>query len=241
MVQPNQFVFGGESSLDYGLYITEPGVFGAPERSITEQNVPGRNGAILIDDGYYKQRIAKYKVWMDVSHMDDRAVWCRRAAAWLLSQPGAYRKLYDSYDPDYCKLAYYSGGIDMDASDAPILQQALEFSCKPYQYLRSGLHLRQLSNGETLVNPHRFLAVPYIKITGNGTVTLGVGDNSWQFNVDEYVEIDSERMSTYKGSQLQNSCKHGAGYPMLGIGHTRITWSGGSVQKVEIIPRWCTL
>lgn len=242
MAQPNQFVFGGESSLDCGLYITEPGVFGAPERSITEQNVPGRNGAILIDDGYYKPRPVKYKVWLDSPSADDRAAWCRRAAAWLLSKPGAYRELYDSYDPDYCKIAYYSGGLDMDAADAPILQQTLEFSCKPYQYLRSGLRLREVGNGETLVNPHRFAATPYIKITGSGDITLTVGNNSWMLSgVDGYIELDSECMSTYRGTQLLNDRKSGAGYPALAVGHTGIRWSGGTVQKVEIIPRWCTL
>lgn len=242
MVQPNQFVFGGESSLDYGLYITESGVFGAPERSITEQNVPGRNGAILIDDGYYKPRAVKYKVWLDSPAASDRAALSRRVAAWLLSNPGEYRELYDSYDPDYCKIAYYSGGIDMDASDAPILQQTLAFSCKPYQYLRSSLRLRQLVNGETLVNPHRFPAAPYIKITGSGDITLSVGNNSWLLSgVDGYIELDSERMSTYKGTQLLNDHKSGTGYPTLAVGHTGIRWSGGTVQKIEIMPRWCTL
>lgn len=242
MAQSNRFIFGGESSLDYGLYVLEPSTFGAPERAVTEQEVPGRNGVLLIDNGYYKNRAIKYKTWLDTPKAEDRGPWSRNLAAWLLSSPGEYRELYDSYDPDYCKLAYFKGGLDMSAADTPVLQQTIEFSCKPFQYLRSGLNLREVNSGDSLINPHKFPALPYIKITGSGDVTLSVGNSSWTFSgITDYIEIDSERMATYKGTLLQNQGKHGDGYPQLDIGNTGISWSGGTVQKVEIIPRWRTL
>lgn len=241
MVQPNQFIFGGKSSLNYRLYITEPGVFSVAEPNITEQTVPGRNGTLAMFDGSYKNRSVQYKTWLDISQIDERSKWRYMVSTWLLSSPGVYRELCDSYERTYCKMAYYSGGLNMDASDTPVLQQTLTFSCKPFQYERAGLHLREIDNDVTFINSHLFPASPYIRITGSGTVTLGVGDNSWQFDVDDYIEIDSERMSTYKGTELQNNHKHGNGYPQLGVGRTHIMWSGGTVQKVELMPRWCTL
>ena len=242
MGEPNKFVFNGESSTDYGLYITVPGAFSAPQRALDVQRVPGRNGEIVIDKGYYENRVITYKTWLDVPNASNRGAWSRRLSAWLLSNPAKYCELYDSYDPDFCKLAHYSGGIDMDAADVPLLQQTLTFSCKPFQYLRAGLVQREIKSGVTLVNPCKFAAKPYLRITGSGDVSLTVGNSTWKFSsVDGYIEIDSERMSTYKDTQLLNSHKSGpTGYPQLSDRHTGISWSG-AVSKVEIIPRWCTL
>lgn len=243
MALHNMFYFGGESSADYGITISAPAILAGAERAMTEQYIPGRSGALIIDNGYYKNVTVEYKnTWIKVPDMYSQAEYARLLKAWLLSQPGEYRELYDSYDGDYCRMGFYSGKIDIDAPARTVIQQDIKFSCKPYQYLRSSLRLRQLANGETLVNPHRFAAAPYIKITGSGDITLTVGNNSWLLSgVDGYIELDSERMNTYKGTQLLNDHKSGAGYPALAVGHTGIRWSGGTVQKVEIIPRWCTL
>lgn len=237
------FFFGGESSDAYGITIASPPDIPGAERSITEQNVPGRNGALLIDDGYYKNTTVTYKdTWIKFPRDESAANYARRLKGWLLSAPGEYRQLYDSYDGDYCRYAYFSGSLDSTVATRGIIQQDLQFACKPFQYLRSGLNLREVNSGDSLINPHRFPTSPYIKITGSGDVTLSVGNSSWTFSgITDYIEIDSERMATYKGTLLQNQRKHGDGYPQLDIGNTGISWSGGTVQKVEIIPRWRTL
>mgnify|MGYP001851675199 FL=1 len=227
--------------MDYGIKIDSPAAISGAERSITLQEVPGRNGALILDDGYYNNLDVSYDTWIKCPGIDDRAAWARRLKGWLLSKPGEYRVLYDSYDGNYCRFACYSGGLDISVSTRLVVQQTITFTAKPMSYLRSGLRLREISRGEIFVNPHRFEALPYIKITGNGDVDLHVGDKSWKIkDVDGYVEMDSERMSTYKGTQALNNHKEGDGYPTLPTGHVSITWDG-DITKVEMIPRWCTL
>lgn len=237
----NCFYFGGESSADYGIRIESPASISGAERSITLQEVPGRNGALILDDGYYKNLSVSYDTWIKCPGIDDRAAWARRLKGWLLSKPGEYRVLYDSYDGNYCRFACYSGGLDISVPTRSVVQQTITFTAKPMAYLRSGLRLRKIYRGETFINPHKFEALPYFKITGNGDVVLYVGEKSWTIRgVEEYVEIDSERMSTYKDTQALNDRKEGTGYPTLPTGRVGITWTG-DISKVEMMPRWCTL
>jgi len=59
-------------------------------------------------------------------------------------------------------------------------------------------------------------------------------------SVSEYIEIDTETMSAYKADELQNHKMMSIDFPELRPGNNNISWAG-SVSKVEIIPRWCTL
>lgn len=69
----------------------------------------------------------------------------------------------------------------------------------------------------------------------------GQGTNSWGFaGVDEYIEIDSERMNCYKGTVLKNDILSGEGFPVLKPGMTTIACAG-NVRRIEVIPRWCCL
>ena len=66
------------------------------------------------------------------------------------------------------------------------------------------------SKGETvLVNPYSFESRPLIHLNGNGTGTLTIdnenGRHEWTFNdIDEFIEIDSEKMCFYKDNTLKN-------------------------------------
>lgn len=45
--------FGTVNSGAYGVYITGEAVYNAPERSVEFVDVPGRNGAVVIDQGHW--------------------------------------------------------------------------------------------------------------------------------------------------------------------------------------------
>ena len=46
--------FGGINSADYGVYITGEAVYNAPERAVEQVDIPGRNGAFLMDLGRFE-------------------------------------------------------------------------------------------------------------------------------------------------------------------------------------------
>ena len=52
-VEWRHLIFGDVDSADYGIYISGDGVYNAPERAVEFVDVPGRNGAIALDQGRY--------------------------------------------------------------------------------------------------------------------------------------------------------------------------------------------
>ena len=93
-----------------------------------------------------------------------------------------------------------------------------------------------------VINPEAYASLPYIKITaGSGSVSLYIGSKQYSFTgIDEYVELDSELMSAYKGSTLCNDKILFTSFPVLEPGNNTIQVSSG-ITKVEIIPRWRTI
>ena len=99
----------------------------------------------------------------------------------------------------------------------------------------------ELPNSGIIVNPELFPSYPYIKITGSGNVTLSIGSSSFVLTaIGPSIEIDSEIMNVYRGATSLNSKMTSSGFPVLLPGDNSISWTG-TVTKVEIIPRWCTL
>ena len=46
-------IYGNVNSSNYGIYISGEGTYDAPERAVEFVNVPGRNGAIALDQGRF--------------------------------------------------------------------------------------------------------------------------------------------------------------------------------------------
>lgn len=59
-------------------------------------------------------------------------------------------------------------------------------------------------------------------------------------DLDEYIEIDSELMSCFKGTALKNNTVKGAEFSVLKQGVCIINCAD-NVTRIEVIPRWCCL
>ena len=57
-------VYGGESSADYGMVVSEAPAFEAPTRKTTVYNVAGRNGAVIFQEDAWEDVMRAYKVWL---------------------------------------------------------------------------------------------------------------------------------------------------------------------------------
>ena len=83
--------------------------------------------------------------------------------------------------------------------------------------------------------------MPYIKVTGSGTVTLTINDSSFTLKeIDEYIELDFDMPNAYKGLEPKNNKVSGADMSTFTLrpGFNAISWVG-DVEKLEIVPRWC--
>ena len=235
----NKFKYKGISSADMGLIITQAPHITSPKRDEEFVGVPGRSGDVIVDNGRFENTTVSYDVAM-LSDERPLELMARKIKAWLQGETG-YFKLTDTYDPNYYRMAAYSGNIDIEDKVRKIGITTLNFNCKPFKYRTDGENSIVLTASATIYNPEEWQSLPYIKIVGTGAITLSVNNNSFYISsIDEYIEIDSELQSAYKGAVLQNSKINFATFPVLSEGTNNISWVG-NVSKIIIKPRWCSI
>lgn len=233
-------LFRDHSSLEFALLVTKKNSFNGAERDISYISIPGKSGDLIIDNGRYKNVNIVYDLALVNNTELPFAELTHQIKGWLLSESGYFR-LWDSYDQDYFRYASYNAEVGIEQELQSLGSVQLSFNCKPFKYSFSGQNVLVFKESGSLYNPEFFSSCPYIKIIGQGAVTLTVNNSAFYFtDIDEYIEIDSEIMNSYKGTVLQNNKMSGAGFPILAPGKNNISWVG-NVTKLEIVPRWCCL
>lgn len=247
----NYFNFNGKDSRDYGVLIRNKKTYNQAEKDITFEPVAGRSGDIVIDNGRYNNVEMGYGVTLFAPTLDKKntnqnvnlSYSTQNLKDWLIAD-GNYYKLTDCYDPDYYRMACYSGGMEFETFTTNIAKTDIIFNCKPYKYRNDGNSLIEVSDGESIFNPEAHKSLPYIKIysiTETGNVVLRLNDQTiYLSQVDEYIEIDSEMQNVFKGLTPQNNLLKSTNFPILLPGINRINYVS-NVAKVEIIPRWRTI
>lgn len=134
----HKFIFGGADSSTYGIYISGEGVFNAPERAVEMISIPGRNGAIALDQGRFENIEVTYPAFNYEQGMSDFSSNLAGLRSALCSKRG-YQRLADTIHPDEFRLGVYRSGLEVTpvkyntASDFNIT-----FDCKPQRFLTSG-------------------------------------------------------------------------------------------------------
>ena len=169
----NSLTYGGINSADYGIYISGEGVYNAPERAVELVSVPGRNGAIAIDQGHWENIEVTYPAGVFGSDKTDFATAISSFRNAILSQKG-YQRLEDTYHPDEYREGLYISGLEVDPVRMTTAGEFdLVFNCKPQRFLTSGETAITVTSGGTLTNPTPYDAQPLIMAKGYGTITVG--------------------------------------------------------------------
>ena len=142
---------------------------------------------------------------------------------------------------------YYEARVVNQIAFAKILRGntprtfSVNFRCKPFLHLYSGEAEQVITSGSFLLNPTGIQAKPLISITGSGDITLLVGTQIIELEgIENGIILDSELQEAYWNDVLKNGCMTGE-FPVLGEGNTAISWTGGTVTQVSVIPRWVSL
>ena len=169
------FIFDGIDSKGFGVYITGSGVYNAPERDIEVIEVPGRNGAYILDKGRFLNTTLTYHAGMFGTEPGDFAEGIRKLRNALASRRG-YCKLVDEYNPLEYRMAMYRGGLEVDPAaingENMAAQFDIVFECKPQRFLIQGDEPVAVSSGGKLYNPTLFEARPLLKVNGYGTIAI---------------------------------------------------------------------
>ena len=243
------FTFDGVKSLDKGLYIKSTNTLDSAARDVTRVSVPGRSGDLILDNGRYKNFPLRY----ECSLLDTTSAKFGQLAGalrdWLTRRYGYY-ELTDSYRKGYIRLASFKEGVAIDKQLDMLGEVTLEFDCKPFLYMTSGLETQTFLapstsplNPMTIQNPSNYRSKPIIKVYGSGAVTFTLNTSVFYLTVNGALTIDSELMEVYEGTSTPANSKMVApSYPELRTGPNFFYVGGtGTVTSIEITPRWCTL
>lgn len=138
IVKQGNMTFDGIDAKDHGILISGEGTFDAPARVYEMVEVPGRNGAVAIDQGRYENIEITYPagVWGE-----DPQTFRERLAAYR-SELGArigYKRLEDTYHPDEFRMGIFSDAIEVEPSGYNTAGKfEVVFNCKPQRFLKSG-------------------------------------------------------------------------------------------------------
>jgi len=179
--------FNGESSRNYGVYITGSAVYNAPNRDVEMITIPGRNGSFPLDHGRFENIEVTYPAGVFADNEADFAEAISDFRNMLCSAKG-YCRLEDEYNPDEYRMAIYKSGLEVEPAQLKAGEFDITFECKPQRYLKSGETPVAVGLSTSLTNPTKFESSPEIRVKGYGTVAF----NGYQIAIDDQPYGDVE-------------------------------------------------
>lgn len=226
--------FNGTPLSDFGVFWDGSQLFDTPEKQVEFFEIPGRNGDLSISQDRFKNLDININCFI----REDFIQHHRDLINFLLSQDG-YQRLENSKEPDVYRMAQYVA--QLQPSTGAFLKYGnftLTFNCKPQKWLKLGEDAISISSAVTIVNPTNFDALPLLKVSGTGTITI----NDSQLELSENTSttyIDCDIQDAYEGTINRNDdLTITNGFPVLKPGNNSVSVSGCTVM---VIPRWWVL
>ena len=166
------FIFDGENSRDYGVYITDVEVFGAPKRKVQMISIPGRNGDYALDEGSFENIPVKYTSVLGAGTEEDFNNGISDFRNWLASKVG-YKVLSDEIN-----LGEYRKGVFLEGMEVPTLNKKtgtfdIVFDCMPQRWLDDASALPvEMASGDDIFNPTLHKASPLLSVWGYGNIDI---------------------------------------------------------------------
>lgn len=219
-----------------GIYVDASLAFNKPAKDVETFRIPGRNGALVIDNGTWDNLVITYPCYTkSVATFET-----------IINQLGAlsgYQKIECSNDSTHFRL-----GVPI-IPQAPTIKNIntkawfnLAFNCKPQRFLTSGETVVTKTASGSISNPTNFVSKPLIRITGTGTFTINGTAIAVASHGQSYVDVDCEMQDCFCGSTNLNQYVSFTNneFPTLSPGSNSFTFGTG-ITQVKITPRWWEL
>lgn len=129
--------FNGRSSSEFGCTIEQRPDHTRGSRRGELIEAPGRNGAMVLEDGSYTTYIQSYVVAFKEGGTLPPYRRAAQVAEWLLGSKG-FCRLEDDFEPGFFRLARYAGPLNINQVVDAYGRCTLEFECQPQRYLKMG-------------------------------------------------------------------------------------------------------
>ena len=229
--------FDSVSLESWGLYITDAGVYEAPQLDYTSYQIPGRSGDLIVYNGRYRNILVRYPCVIP-DNFDENFQKVRYT---ILSRP-RYCEIRDGFFPDRFRMGIYRSGLNPTTKvDRNSGYFDIVFDCAPQWWLDEGQVAQVMQNGGTISNPTMYDAKPILRIGGNGEVTIGdtvITTSGVPANKTCVIDCESGIISDGDITNFSQYVTIDGDLPVLPNGSTEIGLSGASLS---IIPRWYEL
>lgn len=189
------FIFDGENSRDYGIYVQNVKVFGAPTRDVEMISIPGRDGEFALDKGRFNNIQVVYTCAFGTDTQTDFNTGVSDFRNWLASRKG-YKRLEDEINTTEYRMAVFKDGLDVSTLNKETGTFEVTFDCKPQRFLKSGETAVTVTSGGTLVNPTLFEAKPLLQVWGYGDININNAKIQIINSIVGNVQLCAESYST---------------------------------------------
>lgn len=235
----NSLIYGNIDSADYGIYITGEAVYNAPARAVELVSVPGRNGAVAIDQGHWENIEIEYPAGVFGDDQTDFASAISDFRNAIISQLG-YQRLSDTYHPDEYRMALYLAGLEVKPdrkANGTAGEFSIIFNAKPQRYLTSGEDAVTVTSGDDLTNPTQYEASPLLAAEGYGNINFNGYDIDIENAVMGEVVLTGTTAIRYNNSLFENGDSITLGSSTITLNITIMAATGAQVTNVTVAHR----
>ncbi|EKF50442.1 phage-like protein [Lactococcus garvieae] len=237
-------VWNNISSVKYGMNLLADIKFDSIEQDVELIEIPGRDGAIVIDNGRKKpvELSLEFTIRFLNTYQNIEAQ-IKDIFTWLFNMSG-FKHFEWVGEPDYIFMAKINGKATVNRSNPDIALITVPIKLHPTKFLKSNFDTpRILKSGEAFQNKGTQIAYPIITLAGTGNVTLTVNGNKFILkNITGGVVIDCDNQvvtdTSKKHSQMDKVYSYP--FPNLKTGSNTISWDNAEFTGT-IIERWCEL
>ena len=240
-------IYDGKSSSDFGIIVEAfPAMNHGAKRGEPYQ-IAGRNGVFYDEDGTFDNYVQAYQIAIREGLFRPADKRCADIQAWLSGS--GFKRLEDSFEPEFFKLARYAGPLNVEQILGHVGRCTLEFECQPERWLKSGETPVDLSSSSTIENPTAYTAKPGIAVFGSsgslipiavdGDVLMevqGQGSDAVLIDCAEGTIQNNGGTNLY-GATIFYTSYHD--FPTIPPGAHTITATGATALLV--LPRWYVL
>jgi phage-related protein len=173
----NYFEYNGKKSTDFQIWINGDGRYASPEPDVESIEVPGRNGALTLWNGRYRNVSVYYRCVIPFQFRGNYDNF----RTWLLHDVG-YHKLNDTYKTDEFRQARVLSGLDISSIEWAnnIGTFTVRFDCMPQRFKNIGDEFQEIYQSGDFIGDYDhawYPSKPIIATQGYGQITIDHGDN----------------------------------------------------------------
>lgn len=231
-MRKNYLVFDGRKTTDWGVFVYASDSWNGTGREVDAAYVPGRDGAIITDEGYFNNVPVSYSAFLLSEKEAEEKIADFRD--FLTAHSTKYFRLEDICHPDEYRMARFDGPLKPEVKWMNGFSKfTISFDCKPQRYLKSGEIAEDVTGKASIYNPTRNNAKPIITVSGSGVFKIG-GFNFTKTS-DGEMTIDCETGKMTGGNESALYWDDLYSLPYLAPGKNEI--DSGTLQ-IKITPRW---